>query len=446
MRILISNQGKKQLQELQSDWDDIKEEKSLEKQIRFERSDQLKRHIKRRHKLTTIKHKSPIPSLTYLKTDSPSKQRSLSPSPRNRSKVSFAQTQSNFSNVNNNNLINFNNQEYSTHGISEREEEPVDSFVEEVKVKQKRIIMPKSIQEKYNKETNENAHSIIVPTLPSDLSNTRKLYNKDGSKKKFLNVKDILNYNTIETLKKNKLRAKRVKELNTVINHDTFRTNYAEKDVLDELNEKLDVDIDINKINLIKYLHEKDKVSEKFIKQFESYSEEKLNKLNKICQIITYQNEMEKIDKDLIKEKIKMNLDNVKKNYKTLIDDVENDICFSNAILQPYKNKINKQAIYGDIFRETKRHWEKINADKLQRRKFNQGVVSNENTAYGGFDKEGKYSKFPSIMSTLNTKSNFYPLKTESSKQQTIMQSSKKLPSTQTGGFISTNANFFSSK
>lgn len=363
MRIIISNKGKKTLQDIQTDWDNIKDERISVKQKILDKINNKVKKIK----LKQREEKSSFNKYINKKNKFPTSENT---SPHQTKSSNFLNTQTNFQTTNYINYTNYDSNQQNNNPQSDVDEADSTKVVAEVKVKQKKIQIPKSIQEKYNVEKGMQDDSIIMPSLPMELTSTRKMFNKDGSKKRFINVKEILNEKTIEKLKKQKLDAKRVKELNTVINHNCFRTNYAEKDVLVELNEKLDVDIDLNKINLIKYLHSKNQVSEKFIKQFETFSDEKLNKLNKICQIITYNNDLEKLDKDLIQERLKNNLNKVKQGYKKNIDDMENSIFFSNAILKPYKVKVDKKAIYGDLFRETKKHWEKINAEKFQRRKY----------------------------------------------------------------------------
>ena len=146
---------------------------------------------------------------------------------------------------------------------------------------------------------------------------------------------------------------KRVKELNIVITEDKFRTDYGEKDVIEDLLDKLDVEIDSNKINLIKYLYGKKEVSEKFIKQFELFSEKKLNKLNKICQIISYKKEHEMANSQTVNEKIKIGTNRIKREFKDAIDNFDNAIKFSNAVLKTYNNKVDKNKIYGVLYGET---------------------------------------------------------------------------------------------
>ena len=139
-----------------------------------------------------------------------------------------------------------------------------------------------------------------------------------------------------------------------LISNKNFRTNYAEKDVIVELFEKLDVEIDINMINLIKYLHNKEKVSENFIKQFDNFSEEKLNKLNKICQILDFNSDRQKIDDYMINEKIKSNENKLKIEYKEVIDDAKLDIKVADMIINNYNFNKNKNSVYGEKYKEIK--------------------------------------------------------------------------------------------
>lgn len=296
------------------------------------------------------------------------------------------------------------------------------SVIEEVSVKQKKVPIPKFLQEKYNQQKEMlQEESIIMPTIPSTLSNAQKSMGKNGSKKKFLNVKDILKPETLSSLKKDKATAKRIKEINSFIDTNSFRTNYAEKDVMAELEEKLDVDIDLNMINLIKYLHEKKQVSENFIKQFESFSEEKLNKLNKICQIMSFKNEMEKLDQDLIKEKMRINENKLKVLYKETMDNAQLDIKFCKKILSNYNQSVNKNAIYGDLFRETKKIWDKGNVQRLQRRTFKEGInpdIDSDDKGRGRLFGVNQTAGFPTLKNFMNSNDSMSQQKLSFSKLQ----------------------------
>lgn len=243
-----------------------------------------------------------------------------------------------------------------------------DEKISEVIIKQKKIPIPKIIYEKYNSQKDFIEDSIIMPSLPLSLTRNEKFYNKDGTKKKYLSIKEILKDETLYSLKEKKEKEKRIKELNTKITHESFRTNYGEKDMIKELYNKLNTELDVNKINLIKYLHEKDTLSEAFIKKFSDFSEEKLNKLNKICQIISFRREVERLNEDIIKDKVKSNDNRIKLEYKESIDQAKYLIEEYKNIIGAYTNKVDKKEIYGDIFRKTKMEWEKANLRRLQRR------------------------------------------------------------------------------
>ena len=361
MRILVTNQGLIQVDLLKTEHEVFKD-----KQEKQKIKDALKREQKVREKKMLKSTMSKIKQHNY-----------------NKNRISLN------TEVNNINQLTSDNNIYNASNFNTLNNMH-NNQIKEIQVKQKKINVHKSIQEKYNYSnydgfnTNKSnygfnfdgkndVNSIIVPSIPTSLTDKKKLINKDGSRKKYLNVKDILKEETIESLKKQKLNNKRVKEINSVITSKNFRTNYAEKDVIVDLFEKLDVEIDINMINLIKYLHNKDNVSEKFIKQFDSFSKEKINKLNKICQILHYNNDKLKIDKFLIDKKLKSNENKFKLEYKEIIDDAKMDINIGNMIINSYNFNKNKYAIYGEKLKEIKKYWSYTNAENLQRttNKFN---------------------------------------------------------------------------
>lgn len=258
------------------------------------------------------------------------------------------------------------------------------SHQEDFKLRLKKIYIPKFILEQYNSPKHDTMpdqqESIIMPNLPTNFTRT-KLLNRDGSKKKFVNVKDILNEETLSNLKKQKLMAKVVKDLNTVIDENNFRTNYQEKDVIEELLEKLNVNIDVNKINLIKYLNSKHEVSEKFIKKFEKFSEEKINKMNKICQIMTYKNELQKFDKDIIKEKLHDSLNKTKIEFKEAIDTMQDEVHEIKGILSAYNLRYKSRKKKSDIFLQVKNKYNNDTKTGFSVGK-SQGVDTRLNTTY----------------------------------------------------------------
>jgi hypothetical protein len=104
-----------------------------------------------------------------------------------------------------------------------------------------------------------------------------------------IKLKSVLKNKSIIYLKKHLNNEKRLKDKETRIDETKFRTKYEDLNIIDKLDEKLDYEINIYNINLIQYLNSKDIISDKLIEKLNTYKKNKVNKIDKICQMINEQ-------------------------------------------------------------------------------------------------------------------------------------------------------------
>ena len=171
-----------------------------------------------------------------------------------------------------------------------------------IKLNPKKIIMPTVIQDKYSnneldKLTNRNIH------IFNDLSSSFSEDNLPIYKNK-LSLNEVIS-------EKNKVRLQSSKK----------RINFDKK-------------INIEDSNLLSYLKQNDKLSSSFITKINNYNDDQLFKLNKVCQIHYYNEELRKNLNEKIKKKINWryekdsiicrnylrNMSNNLKNYKNIYD------------------------------------------------------------------------------------------------------------------------------
>jgi hypothetical protein len=250
----------------------------------------------------------------------------------------------------------------------------------EIQIKQKKLNIPKNVTERYNL-TSDSKNNSLTKILPMPVMIKKDLETFDQtnyggtlnstsphSRNKFT-LKEVLDENSVKLLKTNYIQDKRMKDKLSRVDEMKFRSNYESKNFLEKLDEKLSRKINPDRINLIRYLNEKDQVSEVLIKKIADYDEEQINKINKICQIVLHNNERSKLFKDIIQEKLTALKNREKIEYKSYIENMGKNMQGFSSVLQNYEKKVNNKEKYRDIHNDiVKNHWQKHNVDRIARR------------------------------------------------------------------------------
>lgn len=250
----------------------------------------------------------------------------------------------------------------------------------EIQIKQRKLNIPKNVTERYNM-TSDSKNNSLTKILPMPLMIKKDLETLDHAnyagtmnstspqiRNKFT-IKEVLNETSVKFLKTNYIKDKRMKDKLSRIDETKFRSNYECKNFLEKLDEKLKRKINPDRINLIRYLHDKDQVSEVLIKKIADYDEEQINKVNKICQIVLHNNERSKLFKDIIEEKLTALKNKEKIEYKSYIENMGKNMQGFSSVLQNYEKKVNNKEKYRDIHNDmVKNHWQKNNVDRIARK------------------------------------------------------------------------------
>jgi hypothetical protein len=97
--------------------------------------------------------------------------------------------------------------------------------------------------------------------------------------------------------------------------------------------------------------------------------EEKINRVNKICQIVFHNEERASLFKDTIKERLIIHKNKDKVEYKRYLDRMGQNVKNSEKILMNYSKSIDKRERYKDIHNEiVKNYWVKNNVDFINRK------------------------------------------------------------------------------
>lgn len=250
-----------------------------------------------------------------------------------------------------------------------------------ISIKQKKLNIPKNVTERYN---SDNKNSFILPsvTLPKfkDHSNMNNLsmnnYNSTfnttngiNAQRQLFSFRDILNDDTYVNLKKKLTKDRKVKDRLSRVDETKFRSTFGEKSEIENLDNMLSRNINPDRINLINYINKKNDLSDVLIKKLVEYSEDKINKANKICQIVFHNEERSHLFKERINERIQAKQNREKTEYKTTIEDMGNEIKSQSNILRDYEHNVNKRERFRDIHNEmVNKFWRKYKVQRFDKK------------------------------------------------------------------------------
>lgn len=287
----------------------------------------------------------------------------------------------------------------NTQASSNRSRNESFENAKQVDVKIKKITISKNITEKYNNDTRSNYILTNLPDLiqKNPTANTTTNNNKTSSsvqKQSKLDSSDLLNcqfslkeiipQKTYSKLKNQLKRDIHVRNKNGFIDQNHFRSIYKEKSEPEVLEEKLQSRIPSDRLNIIKYLSSKPNINYHFVQNLTSFDEERLNKLNKICQKVFDSDEKNELFQKIVSEKINIKRRKDLAEYKEKFETLSNFLGSANEIKNAYnlpKNvRINK---FGDLHDDIKKkYWTKHSIDKLSRTK-EQNRLYNETSSFG---------------------------------------------------------------
>jgi hypothetical protein len=166
------------------------------------------------------------------------------------------------------------------------------------------------------------------------------------------------------------IRDKKMKDKLSKIDENNFRSTYEEKTDIEKLDDLLSYPkINSTKIGLIKYLNNDKKITPYYLRKVVKSNPVQINRMNKLAQIIINQEEKQKLQSNLIENKI----ENSKNEEKILInqqmDTMKRQMQGFKDKLDKYKTKINKKERYRDLFNDVLIHyWGKYDYDKLNKK------------------------------------------------------------------------------
>jgi hypothetical protein len=234
----------------------------------------------------------------------------------------------------------------------------------EITLKQKKLNFPKNVSENYNIESKFSGTKTILGST-SRPGNTTGFKTADPLN---YTLRDVFNDSSINQLKATYAKEQIMKNKLNRIDESNFRTVYETKTFKEKLDENLNHRINPDRINLIKYLNEKNTVSEVLIKKIADYDEEQINKINKICQIVFHNDERDKLFKEIINEKIKDKQSREEIEYKNTLEKMGGNVIGIKNLLDKYSKKVCHIDRYREIHNDTLKYWNRIGIDKIARK------------------------------------------------------------------------------
>jgi hypothetical protein len=263
-----------------------------------------------------------------------------------------------------------------------------------IDIKQKRLQIPKYLTEKYNADSHTG---FILPDLTinkgnNNLNNKNKTRNNNNGKhsnlvfdssNKSLNgfgfsgisesrvnytFREIISENAYAELINKLEKEKKIKDALSRIDECKFRSVYGELDKAQKFEGALDKTINANKVTLINYINQKEKISDNFIRKICESDDEKIMNANKICQIAFYNKEKVKLLNDFIKEKITLKENKEKADYKIGLEQMAETLKDFSMLLSDYEKKANNDKFgkFKDIHSDvSNKYWRRFNVDNL---------------------------------------------------------------------------------
>ena len=235
-----------------------------------------------------------------------------------------------------------------------------------IRINIQKVNFPKELQSKYDlykipkKSDNNIEYEDIQPKI-------NKLNNPDYK----FSLGEIIDNKKVFKLKSEIATRERVKERLSVINEKNFRTNYAYVPKMKELNEILNYKkIRGDKIELIKYIHTHNHLSDLFLKNIVTSDNIDIQKFDKISQTLLFNKDVNK--------KLKLELDRklrTKQNLNKLkitnnLFQMNKEVKLEEQILDKYNKEFDKKLNYIEKHKEIEKGWKKMGMKYLTSKTF----------------------------------------------------------------------------
>ena len=350
MRILVTSLGESTMKDLEKNFSFNNINSNIISNNNSIRTYHNVNKLKKKYTINKINHRNQIKIINNFNNNFSNKKNFLftnfSSSNYNINNKRYFSNNNSKKNVSNNDIKNNNNNNNNKN----------------ISIKLRKFFFPKEISENYyNIKTSENIISNPIKNLPEikEALNNKKLNKQSISSIKNFSLKEILGKEAVYKIKKNLIKEEKNKQF--ILTENDFRSEYKNLTKLEEIENILYTKkINKNKTNLIKYINSnKNIISNISLKNLSKLNDDKINKINKVCQnVFNNNNKYNRLISE-IKSKIKqINFnDSVQGNFT--LKNMNNEIKIGNKIFKKY-DKYNNNESAKEVYKEKKKDYEKI--------------------------------------------------------------------------------------
>lgn len=263
-----------------------------------------------------------------------------------------------------------------TNSLYNSDEEPMPKIknVSMQRIIQKKIAIPNEMNEKY---INPDEKNINKPQgdqqLLSDvlISINKSMDEASNSKLPIIRqafpLKNIIKPECYQKLKEEVTAKNKIQTKDIHVNEMNFRSEVF-NDIEKEFHDQTNKPIKIQNRNLIEYLNTDDTISTKYVKKLAQFDENRIRKLNKICQKAISYKAQEAIIKNIIQNKIKGEFVKDREFYQDRLEEMRDKLRQSHHLVEQDIPKVNKRERYTYQFRRMENEWNKYNIGRYYKK------------------------------------------------------------------------------
>ncbi len=233
-----------------------------------------------------------------------------------------------------------------------------------------KVTFSKKMAEKYDNNTLKS--NIISETnkIPSSIIKNKSYETLNKNNIKIFSFNEIIPNNVVNRMKIKLIKDKKMKDKLSKIDENNFRSIYSSKTDLEKLDDILSFPkINSTKVGLIKYLNQSKFVNPTTLKTLLHSNPVRINKMNKIAQILIDEEHREKLHKNIIQNKLKNQKKEENMYINNQINNMKDQILGFKERLDKYQKKFDEKDRYKDIFNDIVKHyWNNHNYDKLNKK------------------------------------------------------------------------------
>jgi len=242
----------------------------------------------------------------------------------------------------------------------------------------KKLRIPPEMEDKYmsniKKTENIEPSENLLPDIFINISKSMDLDNLYSSNNSSLPavrnkfpLKYIISPDSYNNLEKDIEKKREMLKKGKKVTEKNFRTEVYEDPKI-SFEKNIYSEIPISNRNLITYLNEDTNISNKYVEKLSKYNDERLRKLNKICQKAFYYKDQMDIINNYAKKKLKDETIQISEIYKNKLEEMKDELDKYKKIVQNDRPKFNYKDKYINQYRIAERNWDIYHIERLYKK------------------------------------------------------------------------------